>query len=211
LEYLIRFQNTGTSAAHFVVIRDTISANLDAGSIRMGAASHPYTWALDGQGFLTIRFDAINLPDSTSNLLGSQGFISFYIAQKPNLPLQTKIFNRAYIYFDYNGAVQTNRTLHTIGENFITITADKSPEIPSLLVSVAPNPMGETAVIRFEGLKSIGNRFTLSDVQGKTVRSDDFDGGMMVFERHGLVGGVYFFRVLGRDGDLLGSGKMILE
>jgi hypothetical protein len=211
LEYLIRFQNTGTSAAHFVVIRDTLSTNLDAGSLRMGAASHPYTWTIDGQGFLTIRFDDINLPDSTSNLLGSQGFISFHIAQKPNLDLQTKIFNRAYIYFDYNGAVQTNRTLHTIGENFITITADKSPEIPELLVSVAPNPMGETAVIRFEGLKSVGNRFTLSDAQGKTVRSEDFDGGLLVFERRGLGSGVYFFRILGRNGDLLGSGKIMVN
>jgi uncharacterized repeat protein (TIGR01451 family) len=211
LEYLIRFQNTGTAAAHFVVIRDTISANLDAGSIRMGAASHPYTWSLDGQGFLTVRFDDINLPDSTSDLLGSQAFISFHIAQKPDLALQTKIFNRAYIYFDYNGSVQTNRTLHTIGENFITITADKSPEIPSLSVSVAPNPVGETAIIRFEGLNTIGNTFLLNDAQGKQLRSTSFDGSWLIFERNGLSSGVYFFQLLGKNGNLLGSGKVVLE
>ena len=45
IDYLIRFQNTGTDTAFTVVIRDTLSPFLDPSTVRPGAASHPYTWA----------------------------------------------------------------------------------------------------------------------------------------------------------------------
>ncbi|MBK7937879.1 MAG: hypothetical protein IPJ82_12655 [Lewinellaceae bacterium] len=152
IEYLIRFQNTGTAAAHKVVIRDTLSALLDPASIRMGPVSHPYTWSLEGQGFLTVTFADINLPDSNANELASHGFVSFNISQKPGLPDLTVIRNEASIYFDFNAAVLTNETVHRIGRDFIEIVPVLEPEAPVWAVHIAPNPVAETAVLTFEGL-----------------------------------------------------------
>ncbi|MBP6828192.1 MAG: DUF11 domain-containing protein, partial [Saprospiraceae bacterium] len=75
LEYLIRFQNTGTDTAFTVVVLDTLSTWLDPASVRPGAASHPYTWALSGQGVISFTFDHILLPDSNTNEAASHGFI----------------------------------------------------------------------------------------------------------------------------------------
>ncbi|MBK6994738.1 MAG: DUF11 domain-containing protein [Lewinellaceae bacterium] len=67
IDYLIRFQNTGTDTAFTVVIRDTLSAFLDPISIRAGASSHAYTWSLSGQGVIHFTFNNIMLPDSNVN------------------------------------------------------------------------------------------------------------------------------------------------
>jgi len=73
LEYLIRFQNTGTDTAFTVVVRDTLSNWLNPESIEMGAASHENTWRLTGPGIIEWRFENILLPDSSTNLAGSNG------------------------------------------------------------------------------------------------------------------------------------------
>ena len=79
IEYLIRFQNTGTDTAFTVVVRDTISEHLDITSLQMGASSHGYTYTIDGEGVLKVRFDHILLPDSTTNELASHGFFKYKI------------------------------------------------------------------------------------------------------------------------------------
>jgi hypothetical protein len=117
LQYTIRFQNTGTDVAYKVVIEDELSEHLDLATLRIGAASHPFTWKASGQGkpVITWTFNNINLPDSTSNEPASHGFVSFRIAQRPGNPLGTRIANQALITFDYNSPIATNQTLHTVG------------------------------------------------------------------------------------------------
>ena len=118
MEYLIRFQNTGTDTAFLVVIRDTISPFLDPATVRPGASSHPYTWSLMNNGSLKFTFENIMLPDSNINEAASHGFIKFKIQQQPeNLP-GTTIHNQAGIYFDYNAPVITNQTTHKIQDRF---------------------------------------------------------------------------------------------
>lgn len=113
LDYLIRFQNTGTDTAFRVVIRDTLSEFLDPGSIRPGVSSHDYEFTMENN-IITFTINPIYLPDSTTNFVESNGFVKFKINQiKGNLP-GTKIRNRAGIYFDFNDPIITNTTLHTI-------------------------------------------------------------------------------------------------
>ncbi|MEM6726195.1 MAG: hypothetical protein AAF598_19280, partial [Bacteroidota bacterium] len=50
LEYLIRFQNTGTDTAYRVVIRDTLSRKLDMEEFETGASSDPYTLDIRSAG-----------------------------------------------------------------------------------------------------------------------------------------------------------------
>jgi uncharacterized repeat protein (TIGR01451 family) len=117
LEYLIRFQNTGTDTAFVVTISDTLSQYLNPETFEMGAASHPYQLSMqtsaNGKTALRWQFNHINLPDSNTNLLASQGFIQFRISPKDSLPLGTTVFNDAAIYFDFNPPIITNQTLIT--------------------------------------------------------------------------------------------------
>jgi uncharacterized repeat protein (TIGR01451 family) len=50
LEYLIRFQNTGTDLAYNITIQDTLDEHLDLSTLQIGAASHAFSWKLSGNG-----------------------------------------------------------------------------------------------------------------------------------------------------------------
>ena len=91
IEYVIRFQNTGTDTAFIVILRDTLPPQLDIASLEMNTASHPYTWNLEGKGILSFTFDNIRLLDSFRNEPKSHGFVKFRIKQKKDLPIGTKI------------------------------------------------------------------------------------------------------------------------
>jgi hypothetical protein len=211
LEYIIRFQNTGTAAAHFVVIRDTLDLALDPASLRIGASSHPFVWTLTGERSLSFRFDPINLPDSTTDLAGSQGFISFKIKQKRDLPLGTVIKNQAFIYFDYNGAVATNQTTHQLGRDFLTIISDPQPNQPAVQCLVSPNPVGTQTSLQFIGLTDALHRFILTDMSGRTVLTAPIRNGHMAFERQRLLSGLYFYGIFDEQGRRVGQGKLVVR
>ncbi|MBK7103469.1 MAG: DUF11 domain-containing protein [Flavobacteriales bacterium] len=49
IDYTIRFQNTGTDTAFFVVITDTLPSNLDPSTFHPGSSSHTHTVSISGQ------------------------------------------------------------------------------------------------------------------------------------------------------------------
>ena len=212
LEYLIRFQNTGTDTAFRVVVRDTLTGWLDAASVQPGVASHPYTWTLGGTGVLTFVFDDILLPDSNVNLAGSQGFVSFKIRQLPQLADGTEILNSAAIYFDYNDAVITNQTRHTIG-TYSSLPVFEKPDVKSsAAILIQPQPVGDVAVLRrADGGEFRECRFLMSDALGRQVREARLNGAAYHFERDKLPAGVYHFRIEKGDGVLLGAGTLLLR
>jgi uncharacterized repeat protein (TIGR01451 family) len=116
LDYVIRFQNTGTDVAYKVVVVDTLSAELDVSTLQVGSVSHPYKVQLSGRGrpVLTFTFHNIMLPDSNANEPESHGYIQFSIRPKAGLPPKTRIENLADIFFDYNEPVRTNTTFNTL-------------------------------------------------------------------------------------------------
>ncbi|WP_207436203.1 DUF7619 domain-containing protein [Sabulibacter ruber] len=121
LEYLIRFQNTGTDVAYNVVVKDTISEHLDIASLRVGSASHPFTYTVTGKGkpVVTFTFKNINLPDHKTNEPGSHGFVKFSIAQNPGNSKGTVIKNTAHNYFDFNSPIATNEVTNIIGDTVL--------------------------------------------------------------------------------------------
>ncbi|MBI4647538.1 MAG: hypothetical protein HY738_13350 [Bacteroidia bacterium] len=84
LEYMIRFQNTGTDTAFNILIVDSLSPFLDITSIVPGVASHLYELTL-ANNVLYFNLPDANLPDSNVNEPGSNGFVKFKIALKQNL------------------------------------------------------------------------------------------------------------------------------
>lgn len=114
MEYIIRFQNTGTDTAFTVVVRDTLDENFEIQSVHTGVTSHPYSFRMYGPRVMEWRFDNILLVDSTTNEPDSHGFIQFKVKQKHNLPNGTLLNNDADIYFDFNVPVITNNTSHIV-------------------------------------------------------------------------------------------------
>jgi uncharacterized repeat protein (TIGR01451 family) len=116
LKYTVRFQNTGTDYAYTATIIDTLSDNLDIASLQLGAASHKYSFNVSGKGrpVLTWTFNNINLPDSTRDQKGSNGFVQFSIKPKAGLGEKARIENFADIIFDYNEPIRTNTTTNVM-------------------------------------------------------------------------------------------------
>ena len=190
LEYLIRFQNTGTDTAFLVVIRDTLPAGLAPESVCPGAASHPYTFIMRGERILEFRFDNIMLPDSNINLEGSQGFVQFYVAQQPGNPNGTFIENNAAIYFDYNEPIITNYAWHTIDDGFM-ITDEAS--IEGELRTPFGDLLGDSAVVFLSqgsdtiatdtgGLYHFDVLPTMQDYTVSPYRNDDPFNGVSTFD-----------------------------
>ena len=114
MDYVIRFQNTGSDTAFTVVIRDTLDTDLNIFSVNEGVSSHNYDFKMYGPRVLEWTFNDIMLPDSNVDLEGSNGFVTFTVNQAPDLADYTKITNSAGIYFDFNAPIITNQTSHFI-------------------------------------------------------------------------------------------------
>jgi uncharacterized repeat protein (TIGR01451 family) len=106
LEYLIRFQNTGTYLAERVVITDTLSADLRWDTFRFLESSHPCHWYVS-DGVAHFVFNDIMLPDSNANEPESHGHVRFKIRPRVGMVVGESVTNIANIYFDFNEPVIT--------------------------------------------------------------------------------------------------------
>lgn len=131
--YTIRFQNTGTYLAERVVITDTLPANLQWHSVEVMDSSHPYTWFLNN-GVLHFIFDAINLPDSTSNEPESHGQVRFSVLPSQQLMPGTTVLNTANIFFDLNEPVITEPSV-LVAEFSTSVSEGHADRI-----GISPNP-----------------------------------------------------------------------
>jgi hypothetical protein len=213
LNYHIRFQNTGTDTAFRVLVVDTLSPYLDASSIRMGAASHAYTWEIRSGNILVVYFNNIMLPDSNVNEQASHGFFKFEIAQTAGNIDGTVINNTANIYFDFNAAIVTNTTFHTIGRDFITIQITGTEDVlqENVSVNVYPNPFENSATLEVKGGDFENLELEIIDLTGRILRRQQNSGThQLQIERGDLLPGLYFYR-LSADGKLLNTGKMLVK
>ncbi|WP_281612753.1 T9SS type A sorting domain-containing protein [Flammeovirga sp. SubArs3] len=116
IEYLVRFQNTGTDTAFDVHILDTISNKLDLETFEVVSASHDYNAVWYADSVVVFAFENILLPDSTNDEPNSHGYIRYQLTPKTTVSEGDSIFNTAQIYFDFNDPVITN-TVQTIVYN----------------------------------------------------------------------------------------------
>ncbi len=209
LEYLIRFQNTGTDTAFRVVIRDTLSSFLNPLTIRPGTSSHPYDFELIGNGIVKFTFSDIMLPDSNINEVASHGFVKFKIAQNYNIAFGTVIENSAAIYFDYNAPVITNQTFHTVEESCLEkITTAVTIQAPKNII-VYPNPFTEYATFELINIPSNDITFHLFDQLGRRIMKRKYDQPIFQITSKNLIAGVYFYKIEINE-QLFTNGKLVV-
>ncbi|MBP6825883.1 MAG: T9SS type A sorting domain-containing protein [Saprospiraceae bacterium] len=209
IEYMIRFQNTGTDTAFTVRVVDTLSAWLDPATIQTGASSHPYKFDLSGHGIASFLFENILLPDSNVNQAGSNGFLKFSILPRADAPLETIIENNAAIYFDFNDPVITNTTFHRLGVDFLVGTWH--PRLPDAEIRVTPNPFSDAAIMKVSGLRSSAPiRLQVFDLQGVVVKEMETTQTIFNLQKGDWPSGIYLFSIT-QEGRLVGSGKLAVR
>jgi uncharacterized repeat protein (TIGR01451 family) len=108
LNYLIRFQNTGTDTAFNITVRDTLESRLNWNSLQMVSASHAYQLSIEGGNKLTWQFNNIELPYTGIDEPNSHGYIAYRIKPVSTVQVNDTIKNGAGIYFDFNLPIATN-------------------------------------------------------------------------------------------------------
>jgi Leucine-rich repeat (LRR) protein len=111
VNYLIRFENTGTYPAQNIVVKDRIDlSKFDISTLAPTKASHEFVTKISEGNKVEFIFENINLPfDNATN----DGYIAFKIKTLPTLVIDDSFANEANIYFDYNFPILTNKATST--------------------------------------------------------------------------------------------------
>ncbi len=195
LQYVIRFQNTGTDTAFTVVIRDTLDTDLNIFTVTSGVSSHQYNFRMYGPRVLEWTFNNINLPDSSTNSEGSNGFVTFHVEQVPNLAPGTEITNDADIYFDFNDPITTNTTMHRIYEGFVSVLNLEELTQKGKSLLVYPNPASNSITIK--GETNINQPFSIFDQMGREVFKGKLTGTETEVNLSALSKGMYTLKIEG--------------
>ncbi|WP_299317314.1 T9SS type A sorting domain-containing protein [uncultured Maribacter sp.] len=141
LNYVIRFQNTGTASAINVRIDHELDADLDWETFTPLSSSHGNTTTITDGKYVEFLFENIQLPDSTSNEPESHGYIAFKIKPKSNVAVGDLIDGQASIYFDFNPPIFTN----TVNTEFV----DESELLSSTaeIINLISCPSANDAII----------------------------------------------------------------
>jgi uncharacterized repeat protein (TIGR01451 family) len=213
IEYLVRFQNIGTDTAVNVVIRDTLTTDLNIFTVQSGVASHPYEFRMYGPRILEWKFNNIMLPDSNVNEPASNGFVKFTVEQSPDLPFGTVIENSAAIYFDFEAPVITNTYFHTIHDFSINVSVEPIEGADKYVnVKVIPNPFRNQATLQLEGLENTDNlELEIFNLSGQLIQYlNNSQNGQFQLSRGEMGQGIYLFSV--RQGNkVVARGKMVVE
>jgi hypothetical protein len=156
---------------------------------------------------LLFQFKDIILPDSASNLEASQGFVKFKVEMREDVPLESVIYNRAGIYFDFNPPIITNETWNTVGYYLIIQTPiNEEEEASEQPISIYPNPFFEQTTISVPHLKAQA-RIELVSSSGQLVHQQEVLTNLFTLDVGHLPGGMYFYTIYTKE-QLIATGKL---
>lgn len=192
LDYIVRFQNTGTADAINVRIEDILSDKLNWNTFRPLAASHNYrVEILDGNN-VSFIFDSINLPPEVSDPEGSNGFVAFQIKPIQDISLGDVIENTAGIYFDFNAPIITNTVSTTVIEDLSVDEIGLEGRI-----QLYPNPVG--SILQIKTSKAISfEKATIYSTLGKRI----IETSEKQINLETLSAGIYFVEVVTDKGSV---------
>ncbi len=193
LTYLIRFQNEGNEDAITVRVVDQLSEFHNIEKIRLGAASHDFSFDFTNDGALEWTFNDIYLKPKSVDEVGSQGFLKFEVYLKDELATGTEIPNSAAIYFDFNSPVITNTVVSRIAGTTTSVDYD----LDDASISVFPNPTSDKVTIRFEEpLNDAAESFvTVRNALGEALMTQKLNSAGTVLSLDELSAGSYWLAI----------------
>ena len=191
LDYMIRFENTGTASAINVRVKDVIdTSKFDIDSFVPLSSSHEYYASVTNGNEIEFYFDDINLDfnDATND-----GYVLFKIKTLNSLTVGDSFDNTAEIYFDFNFPIITNTETVTIS----TTASVADPTENSILLF--PNPSQD--LIQLNSSYAI-NSLEIYDIQGRLqsqydASTTDFESPISIAK---LSQGVYFLVIKSDQG-----------
>ncbi|WP_299101556.1 BspA family leucine-rich repeat surface protein [uncultured Winogradskyella sp.] len=120
LDYIIRFQNTGSANATFVIIEDVLDSELDWSTLQIVSSSHDYQVSITNNNEVQFLFDNINLPYEAVDEPNSKGYIAYKIKPIATTQIGDIMSGNASIYFDYNSPIITNTVSTEVVQNLST-------------------------------------------------------------------------------------------
>jgi hypothetical protein len=159
LEYLIRFQNTGTYLAFNVEVELPLDVGLVPATFDFISSSHNCEISLN-ESVMLFEFNNIMLPDSGTDLEASNGYIHFRIRHSDDVSEGDLISAQAAIYFDFNEPVITNTAITTFG--MVGLNDSASIDDPFLY----PNPASD--VLMLSGVPA-GATVSVVDLNGRWI------------------------------------------
>lgn len=193
LEYLIRFQNTGTDTAFNIRIEDQLAKEIDIESFEVLVASHDYRWEINRDKLL-VEFEDIQLVDSVTNESLSHGFIKFSVALNEFADEQNILKNKANIFFDFNSAIQTNEVKTILGKPSNTQDIEK----PNLLIY--PNPANEFITISLEDSVTEYNHLIIYNIYGQIKLTGSFIESNFIIDVSNFDTGTYIVELQNSSG-----------
>lgn len=219
VNYRFVFRNIGNDTISRVIIRDTLPAGLDPGSIYPGASSHPYHFEVYHTGVIKLSFENIQLPqDPSGGDPASYGYAEFRINQRPDNPVGTAIENTATVIFDYYEPIRTNTVRHVVGVDSLPLlveiipTGTRNPGAPQgVNVKAYPNPFTEYVAIEVDSWPA-GRPldFSLFSPDGRLVQASRARANAFIIQRNALPAGTYFYS-LTSEGKHIGSGVLLVR
>lgn len=193
LDYIIRFQNTGTASAIYIRIEDTLDTKLDWTTLTPISASHDYRFEIKDGNQVKFFFDNIQLPSQEFDDEGSNGFIAYKIKPLPTIVLGDIISGNAAIYFDFNDPIITNTATTFVG-NPLSISQHSN----NTLVVVYPNPVTDFVNIQpKDGVKI--EEVIIYNMQGQKLSSAKQNLGLINLQQ--ISSGIYFLSVKTTQGN----------
>jgi Leucine-rich repeat (LRR) protein len=185
LHYNIRFENTGTAAAEFVVVKVEVNeTDFDMNSLQIMNSSDPVYTRIN-QNIVEFIFQNIQLET------GGHGNILLKIKSKNNLQVGDEVNKKANIYFDYNFPILTNDA-ETVFQSL------NNPDFQNdASISVYPNPTNGIVTVNCNNsIKSV----QLYDVQGRLLQTNLVNENETTIDVSTKSKGVYFLKILSDKG-----------
>ena len=186
VNYLIRFENTGTASAINVVVKYVIDVTkFDIYKLFVKDASHNVVTSITNTDEVRFSFENINLPFDDAN---NDGYIAFKIKTLDTLVEGDTFENDAQIFFDYNFPIQTNIAQTSIQSPLSTNDFELSG------LESYPNPVNDKLFIDgVLGIKSV----SIYDISGRLINQVSYLGNhnSIEFSTEKLTRGNYFVKV----------------
>lgn len=182
LHYVIRFENTGTAPAEFVVVKVDIDSNkYDTNTLQMLATSHDVYTRMVGNKIEFI-FENIQLAS------GGHGNILLKIKTKPTLQVGDLVAKKADIYFDYNFPIITNNA-----ETLFQAMNVVNPVLESI-ISIYPNPVKDSVNVTIKD-NAIIKSIELFDIQGRLLQTQIINEIQTELNISSKPNGIYFIKI----------------